>query len=87
MSYKHWYKKSGKTLTNWTPKYFFNYTLPQPSRAYPEKSRLLQYFKKINVIYFISRLKKKSYIIMSADKEIALEKIQYPFKIKKKKVS
>lgn len=54
----------------------------QPSRAYPEKAKLLQYFKKsTNIIYYVNKLKKKSCITESIDAEMALEKTQHPFKI------
>ena len=40
--------------------------------------------KSINVIHHIHKLKIKSHIIISIDAEKAVDKIQYPFMIKKK---
>ena len=41
--------------------------------------------KSINVIQHINKLKNKSHMIISIDAEKALDKIQHPFMIKKKK--
>ena len=38
--------------------------------------------KSINVIYYINKLKKGDYIIISIDAEKAFDKIQHPFMIK-----
>ena len=43
--------------------------------------------KSINVIHHINKLKNKSHMIISIDAEKALDKIQYPFMIKKKNLS
>ena len=40
--------------------------------------------KSINVIHHIIKLKDKNHMIISIDKEKALDKIQHPFMIKKK---
>ena len=43
--------------------------------------------KSINVIHHINKLKNKSHMIISVDAEKALDKIQHPFMIKKKKTT
>ena len=43
--------------------------------------------KSINVIYHINKLKDKNQMIISTDIEKAIDKIKYPFMIKKKKNS
>ena len=40
-----------------------------------------------NVIHHINKLKNKNHMIISTDEEKALNKIQHPFMIKKKKLS
>ena len=40
--------------------------------------------KSINVIHYINKLKNKNHMIISIDAEIAFDKIQHPFMIKKK---
>ena len=40
--------------------------------------------KSVNVTHHINKLKNKSHVIISIDAEKALDKIQYPFMIKKK---
>ena len=42
--------------------------------------------KSINVIHHINKLKDKIHMIISIDAEKVLDKIQYPFMIKKKKL-
>ena len=42
--------------------------------------------KSINVIHHINKLKNKIHMIISIDAEKVLDKIQYPFMIKKKKL-
>ena len=41
--------------------------------------------KSVNVIHHINKLKNKSHTIISIDAEKTFNKIQYPFRIKKKK--
>ena len=40
--------------------------------------------KSINVIHHINKLKDKTHMIISIDAEIAFDKIQHPFMVKKK---
>ena len=40
--------------------------------------------KSINMIHHVNKLKNKNHIIISIDAEKAIDKIQYPFMIKKK---
>ena len=44
-------------------------------------------FQSVNVTHHMNKLKNKNHIIISIDAEIAFDKIQHPFTIKKKKHS
>ena len=48
----------------------------------PGRQGFFNIHKSIRVIYDINKLKNKNYIIISTDREKALDKIQYPFMIK-----
>lgn len=58
--------------------------MPWPSHGvYPRYARLGQVFKKINPFnHYITRLKKKSHLTTSIDREKAFDIIQHPFIIK-----
>ena len=51
----------------------------------PGMQGFLSICKSINVIHHINKLKDKNHMIISIDAEKAIDKIQYPFMVKKKK--